>query len=178
MLRTLPMTLWTDVHQVFRHVRGHGLRNTLLWLKSRDAPVTFQFLKYGALGAFTTLIQVGLFAFFSHTFLPAHDYVSEVPLTDLVKQRNSVSSNLLAFPFAVAFNYFANVHFVFTPGRHSRGNERLLFLGISFLTFVAGLLSGPLLISRGLDPWIAQAGLVVSSAILNFLCRKYYVFLK
>lgn len=148
------------------------------WLKSREAPVTFQFLKYAILGVLTTLVQHGLFTWFSHTWFPAHDYLVEGGIPGLVKEKNAVLSNLLAFPVAVIFNDAANVLFVFTPGRHSRLREFGLFIGISFGTFAAGLLSGPILISRGLDPWIAQAALVITSALLNFVCRKFLVFLR
>ncbi len=178
MIHRIPKELWSDTARVLAHARESGLWATLLWLKSRDAPVTFQFLKYGALGAFTTVIQVGLFTALSHTWFPAHDYLVDGGIPDALQQRNAVLSNLIAFPFAAAFNYVANVLFVFTPGRHSRGREFSLFMGISFVTFAVGLLAGPLLISRGLDPWIAQAGLVVTSALLNFVCRKFLVFLR
>lgn len=160
------------------YLRQHGIRATLLWLRSREVPVSFQFIKYAALGLITTFVQVGLFTWFSHSFFPAHDYLVEGGIDPALKQRHAVFSNLLAFPFAVLFNYVANVFFVFTPGRHSRSRELLLFVGVSFLTFAAGLFSGPGLISRGLDPWIAQGVLVVMSALLNFVCRKYFVFLR
>jgi putative flippase GtrA len=178
MLLRIPRELWSDTTRVLAHARDHGLRDTFLWLKSRDAPVTFQFLKYGALGAITTVIQVGLFSLLSHSWFPAHDYLVAGGIPDVLKQRNAVLSNLIAFPFAAVFNYAANVLFVFTPGRHSRRRELALFMGISFATFAAGLVSGPLLISRGLDPWIAQGALVVTSALLNFVCRKFLVFLR
>ncbi len=167
-----------DFTIVWRSVREHGPGRTLRWLGSREAPVTFQFLKYAALGGFTTLVHVTCFTGFSHTLFPAHDYLVEGGLADSLKERNAILSNLLAFPIAMVFNYFVNVRLVFTSGRHSRGKEFGLFALISFLAFGVGLLCGPALISRGLDPWIAQGGLVVTSALLNFVCRKYLVFLR
>lgn len=167
-----------DLRLVWEHVRTEGPRRTFLWLKSREAPVTFQFLKYGMLGALTTIVQVGLFTGFSHTIFPAHDYLVSGGIDDAVKGTNAIRSNLLAFPIAMIFNYFVNVMLVFTPGRHSRWREFLLFALVSSLSFGAGLLCGPALISRGLDPWIAQGFLVVSSALINFVCRKYLIFLR
>ncbi|MCB1207308.1 MAG: GtrA family protein [Verrucomicrobiae bacterium] len=178
MLLRLQKGLRTDLGRAWSYFRLHGIRETLAWLKSREAPVTFQFLKYAVLGVFTTLIQLGLFTWLSHTWFPAHDYLVDGGIPDLIKEKNAVFSNLLAFPVAAIFNYAANLIFVFTPGRHSRRREFGLFMGISFATFAAGLLSGPLLISRGLDPWIAQAALVFTSALLNFVCRKFIVFLR
>ncbi len=178
MLAKLQQGFRNDFADFWWHVRTKGLRETILWLKSREAPVTFQFLKYAALGVFTTLVQLLFFTWFSHSLFPAHDYLDGGALPDALKERNAILSNLLAFPLAMVFNYFVNVIFVFTPGRHSRWREFGLFALISSLTFGVGLLCGPALISRGLDPWIAQGGLVVSSALLNFICRKYLVFLK
>lgn len=178
MLLRFQKGLRTDLAQVWKFFQDHGLRETLLWLKSREAPVTFQFIKYAALGVITTLVQVGLFTWFSHTLFPAHDYLGDAPIPHALKERNAILSNLLAFPVAMVFNYFVNVCLVFTPGRHSRAKEFGLFALISFLAFGVGLLCGPALISRGLDPWIAQGGLVVGSALVNFVCRKYLVFLR
>jgi putative flippase GtrA len=178
MLFRLIAGLGADLAQARERLRDRGPRDTLLWLRSREAPVTFQFAKYAALGVITTLVQVGAFTWFSHTLFPAHDYLVEGGITPAIKERHAIFSNLLAFPFAVLFNYVANVWFVFTPGRHSRSRELALFVGISFATFAVGLLSGPALISRGLDPWIAQGVLIVTSALLNFVCRKFFVFLR
>jgi putative flippase GtrA len=178
MLFRLIAGLGADLALARERLRDRGPRDTLLWLRSREAPVTFQFAKYAALGVITTLVQVGAFTWFSHTLFPAHDYLVEGGITPAIKERHAIFSNLLAFPFAVLFNYVANVWFVFTPGRHSRSRELALFVGISFATFAVGLLSGPALISRGLDPWIAQGVLIVTSALLNFVCRKFFVFLR
>lgn len=178
MLSRLLRGLRADLLLAREHLRDRGPRDTLRWLKSREVPVTFQFAKYAALGVITTLVHLGAFTGFSHTLFPAHDYLVEGGITPALKERNAILSNLLAFPFAVLFNYVANVFFVFTPGRHSRSRELLLFIGISFATFAAGLLSGPALISRGLDPWFAQGVLVVTSALLNFVCRKFFVFMR
>ncbi len=178
MLFRLIGGLGADLALARERLRDRGPRDTLLWLRSREAPVTFQFAKYAALGIITTLVQVGAFTWFSHTLFPAHDYLVEGGITPAIKERHAIFSNLLAFPFAVLFNYVANVCFVFTPGRHSRSRELALFVGISFATFAVGLLSGPALISRGLDPWIAQGVLIVTSALLNFVCRKFFVFLR
>lgn len=178
MLAGLHRGIREDLILLWENVRTKGLRETLIWLKSKDAPVTFQFMKYAALGVFTTLIQVGLFTWFSHGLFPAHDYLAGGAIPDALKERNAIYSNLLAFPFAMVFNYAANVLFVFTSGRHSRWKEFALFALIASLAFGGGLLCGPALISHGLDPWIAQGGLVVGSALVNFVCRKYLVFLK
>jgi putative flippase GtrA len=137
-----------------------------------------QFVKYVAFGAVTTFVHLGIFAWLSHTWFPAHDYLAPGGLPDELKQRHALISNLFAFPPAATVNYFFNIAFVFTTGRHSRLREFALFILVSLLSFAAGLFCGPFLISRGLDPWLAQGGLMVSSALVNFLCRKFLVFLR
>lgn len=178
MVLRLSKSVLDDISRCREHLRENGWRETWQWLQSRDAPTTFQFSKYVLFGGITTAVHLGLFTLFSHTLLPAHDYLAEGGIADSLKERNAIFSNLLAFPIAAVVNYFWNVKFVFTSGRHSRGKEFLFFLGISFLSFSAGLFSGPFLISRGLNPWIAQAGLMVTSALVNFVCRKFLIFLR
>lgn len=170
--------LLSDFVSIHRHWRQHGTRPTLAWLGSLGSPVSLQFFKYIIFGGVTTLVHLGIFASLSHTVFPAHDYLFEGGLADTLKQRNSLISNLIAFPIAAVVNYFFNIAFIFTTGRHPRRREFALFLAVSTASFAVGLLSGPFLISRGLDPWIAQGGLIVGSALVNFLCRKFLVFLK
>lgn len=178
MIRRLAHCISQDLAMVRHHWKEHGLHPTLALLRSRDAPVTFQFSKYVIFGGVTTIVHLGLFIFFSHTIFPAHDYLVEGGVPVDVQERNAIVSNLLAFPIAAAVNYLFNVKFVFTSGRHSRVREIFLFIGISFLSFAVGLVSGPFFISRGLNTWLAQASLMITSALVNFACRKFIVFLR
>lgn len=167
-----------DLSSALQHWKTKGLRSTLSWLHSQEAPVTFQFAKYIVYGGLTTVVHLGLFAWISHQYFPAHDYLVEGGIPDELKEKNAIISNLIAFPVAAAVNYLFNVRFVFTSGRHSRGKEFALFIGIGFLSFAVGLFSGPFLISRGLNPWFAQISLMISSALVNFVCRKFLIFLR
>jgi putative flippase GtrA len=178
MIFRLGKGIRNDLSLLLTHARENRMRDTIVYLCSPDAPATFQFAKYAFFGAVSTLLHLGLFTLFSHTFLPAHDYLKEGGIPDALQERNAILSNLLAFPVAALANYLWNVKFVFTSGRHSRGKEVLLFLGISFLSFALGLFSGPFLISGGLNPWVAQAGMMITSAMVNFICRKFLIFLR
>lgn len=178
MIVRLGKGIRSDLLLVLEHLRESGMKATLHWLQSPEAPVTLQFAKYVVLGGVTTFVHLGLFTWFSHTFLPSHDYLVEGGMDDALQERNAIYSNLIAFPIAAVVNYILNIKFVFTSGRHSRWVEFGLFVGISFVSFSVGLFSGPFLISRGLNPWIAQAGLVISSALVNFICRKFLIFLR
>ncbi|MAS92947.1 MAG: hypothetical protein CMO55_07085 [Verrucomicrobiales bacterium] len=178
MIVRITKGIFSDIKSVLQHFKSEGFRSTLAWLHSKEAPVTFQFAKYGLCGVATTVLHLGIFTLLSHTVFPAHDYLAEGGLADSLKERNAILSNLIAFPLSNIFAYYLNTWFVFTPGRHSWWREFLLFTIISFVSFGAGLLSGPILISRGLNPWFAQVALMVTSAIVNFVCRKFLVFLK
>ncbi|MDF1859074.1 MAG: GtrA family protein [Verrucomicrobiales bacterium] len=178
MILPLVKGLSKDLSQARQHWREHGFQSLIAWLNSRDAPLTFQFSKYVVFGALTTIVHLALFTGFSHSFLPAHDYLMEGGMSNELQERNAILSNLLAFPIAVIVNYFFNVKFVFTSGRHSRIREFILFVSVSFLSFSIGLFSGPFFISQGLNPWFAQAGLTITSALVNFICRKFLIFLK
>ena len=168
----------SDLAAILDHLKENGMRETVAWLRSTDAPVTAQFGKYALSGVASTVIQIGLFTWLSHTWFPAHDYLVEGGLPDELKERNAIISNLIAFPFSNLSAYLLNVWFVFTPGRHNKWLEFLLFTLISFVSFGSGLFGGPLLISRGLNPWIAQFGFMITSALVNFVCRKFLVFAK
>ncbi|MDF1824257.1 MAG: GtrA family protein [Verrucomicrobiales bacterium] len=128
------------------------------------------------MGLGSTVVHLTVFALISHYVFPAHGYLNIEGLDAATREKHAIWSNLIAFPFSNFFAYFTNAKFVFTKGRHSTFREVFLFTAISFLSFIAGLLSGPVLISRGLDPWIAQFGFMISSALVNFVSRKFFVF--
>jgi putative flippase GtrA len=178
MIPRLRHHLVSDFVRVRQHWRAHGTRTTLAWLGSLDSPVSVQFLKYVVFGGIASIVHLGIFAGLSHTVFPAHDYLAVGELAGALKQRNAIISNLFAFPVAASVNYLFNIAFIFTAGRHSRIREFTLFFVVSLASLAAGLLCGPFLISHGLNPWIAQGGLMVSSTLVNFLCRKFFVFLR
>ena len=91
-------------------------------------------------------------------------------------------NNSIAFVFSAVVAYLLNVKFVFTPGRHEKHKEILLFVVISGISFFPALFSIPA-IFRALDfdrniEHFANLGFVVTSALVNFVCRKFIVFKK
>jgi len=151
------------------------------WLYSRDTPVFVQFAKYGAVGVVSTVILFAIAMTLSFTVFPAMDgmVVDGLPITDQLRERNLIISNLIAFPIANTFTYFMNVRLVFTPGRHSPWVEFGLFTAVSLVSFLAGLIGGPKLIGWfGVPSITAQVSLMVTSALVNYLCRKFLIFAK
>ena len=157
-------------------------RETLTrWILTRDAPVFVQFAKYGACGAISTVILFAIAMTLSATVIPAFEGMTwkGEPITDEVRANHHFLNNLIAWPFANLAAYLLNIWLVFTPGRHSRWVEFGLFTAISALSFGAGLLAGPLLISWfGIPTVVAQFSLMFTSALVNYVCRKFLVFEK
>ncbi|MEM7699077.1 MAG: GtrA family protein [Verrucomicrobiota bacterium] len=89
---------------------------------------------------------------------------------------NLIKANLAAFFFGNVFAYLMNAWLVFTPGRHSRLREFAIFTAIALLSFSLGLFGGPFFFGEGSSVVLAQAGFTVTSAVVNFLCRKFLVF--
>ena len=151
------------------------------WLQTHDAPVLVQFVKYGLCGVVSTLILLVVAMGLSMTVIPAMDWsvIDGEPISDATRQRNLIINNLIAFPIANLAAYLLNIRLVFVPGRHSKGVEFGIFTAIAAVGFIAGLLGGPFLIKRyGIPSIVAQFLLMVTSALVNFVCRKFLVFVK
>lgn len=178
-----PMLIWStvsrDLEILWNHLMDDGWTGFVPWMHSRDAPATVQFIKYGISGVVATLFQLGIAVVLGSTLFPTFEGLVGESIPDLLRERNLKIANLLAFPFANMVAYYVNVLWVFTPGRHSRWREFWLFTGVSALSFGAGLFGGPKLIGWfGVPSGVAQAGFIVTSALVNFVCRKFLVFSK
>ena len=105
-----------------------------------------------------------------------------------VERRNhSFINNTIAFLVATVVVYFLNIKFVFTSGRHSRQKEVFLFVAVSGISYVAGIIAVDLVfrylsdmqalasITRYLSV-IANLGFAVTSALVNYVCRKFIIF--
>jgi putative flippase GtrA len=99
-----------------------------------------------------------------------------------VREKHSLINNSLAFLFAGALAYALNVMFVFTPGRHSKWMEITLFVLVSLVSYVGGIAAVKLVFNVfGEGPLlsiIANFGFAVTSAMVNFVCRKFIIFAK
>ena len=162
------------IGEALQFFRENSWRNILVRLNTRDTHPFIQFIKYGICGVgsltITTLIFVALSKWGA---FPALD----ISLPNEVRALNSTYNNLIAFFFGNIFAYVTNSLWVFTPGRHHRVLEFIYFSAVSTTGFTIGLLSGPLLIKMyGISTFFAQLLLIVSSTLVNFVCRKFFVF--
>lgn len=154
-------------------VRNNDWRTILAHVNSRDAHPLLQFIKYGicGLGAFITH-QVIWFPLSMWVFPSFGE-----GLSDTTRAINTTISNSIAVVFSTTLAYLTNIKWVFTPGRHSRFVEVVSFFGIGAISFSGGLLAGPWLIKMyGISTALSQVSMAVTSVLINFVCRKFFIF--
>jgi putative flippase GtrA len=155
-------------------LREHDLKTVVAAVFSRDAHPLLQFAKYGFCGVAALVTHNSAVYLIGHWWVP---FGTGSGLSDAARSNNQILANLLAFPLGNAVAYTGNALWVFTGGRHSRVKEFTLFTVVSLIAFVAGLLGGPWLIRyTGISHHLAQGGFVVTSALVNFVVRKFFVF--
>lgn len=108
---------------------------------------------------------------------------------DIERKRHSFINNTIAFALSTVVAYILNVSFVFTSGRHSKQKEIFLFVAVSLVSYVGGMVAVELVfsylgniealasITRFLSV-IANLGFAFTSAMVNYVCRKFIIFQK
>ncbi|NCG28085.1 MAG: hypothetical protein GWP42_11150 [Verrucomicrobiales bacterium] len=152
-----------------------GLKNCL---SNKNSPILIQIIKYGFCGVLTTIIHVILVYTLGSTINPA---IGEHISKDL-KESRTIINNVFAFMLSNTIAFKLNVNFVFNSGRHSKTKEIILFFIVSGISFFSGLMSIPLVFdlidsNKGIEH-LANGAFIISSALMNFICRKYIIFAK
>lgn len=167
--------MMSKIGEALLFFRENDWRSILARLNTRDTHPFIQFIKYTICGVGSLTITTAIFYALSRWGMFPALVSSGVP--DEVRALNSTYNNLIAFFFGNIFAYVTNSLWVFTPGRHHRVLEFIYFSAVSTTGFTIGLLSGPLLIRMyGISTLSAQLLLIVSSTLVNFICRKFFVF--
>lgn len=141
-------------------------------LSGKDGPVWAQFFKYALCGGLSTFILLGVVTSF-HVFAP--EYLSDELSTELRQEHMRVAL-FTAFVPANLFAYFANRWLVFQTGRYGFWAEIAVFTGISLVSFMGGEIGKIYVIECGFPNWMAAGAFAVSSALVNFVARKFLVF--
>ncbi len=163
----------------FQFVRQNDLPTVWSEFSKRDTHPLLQFVKYGLCGGLALITQLIVFYGLAYTVFPAIEgmIVEGQLISNDLRAKNATICNSFGFFFANLVAYFTNVLWVFQSGRHNRAVEFGLFTVVALIGFVAGLAGGPLLIKVfGISTHIAQLLFVVTSVIVNFLCRKFLIF--
>ncbi len=192
--------LTKQFRDIFHHYREHGIRETLRWFHGKDAPVIVQFAKYGIAGAIATVASQGTWLLLCFTVYPAFSAeeiqqyreifakvgfvlspleIEQLNLGHDARALNSTYANIWGWVFGNFVAYIVNAIWVFQGGRHNRWLEFLYFTIISGIATIAGLAMGPLLIKLFKIPTgLSQLSLLITAVLVNYLCRKYFVFAK
>jgi putative flippase GtrA len=165
---------------------GHQMRSFLRQFKGRQHTPLVQFIKYAIAGGIATAVHISLFYFCAVKLLPAlnqgdalagllHLHVREV--SNVIRARNSVIDNVIAFIFSNLTAYLINVAWVFESGRHHRVLEIGFFYLVSGISVVIGSALMGVLIGRfGIMTTVAFGANVLASLMINFVLRKYVIF--
>jgi putative flippase GtrA len=160
-------------------LRTNDLKTILSRVRERRVPGLIQFAVYGLCGGLATVFFLGIVIVLSKTVIPAYEgmMVDGQPITDALRAKNLLINNTIAFLVANVVAYVTNILFVFKGGRHHPVLEFLYFTLISGIAFVISQAAGPWLVNRfGVPTNLAILSNVLTSMLLNFMCRKFFVF--
>jgi putative flippase GtrA len=141
-------------------------------LKMKEGPLWAQFFKYGLCGVLSTFVLVlvvGMFQFYAPEFMS-----DQLPVEQ--RQVNLRIALFSAFVPANLFAYFTNRWLVFTPGKYGFWSEIGIFTLISIISFIGGEVGKIWMVNFGFANWVAAGAFAVSSALVNFVARKFLVF--
>lgn len=151
-----------------------------------QAKTLIQFVKYAIAGGIATATHVFLFHLCAWKVLPALQErdlgvrLFKLPAADLddaTRSRNSMIDNFLAFLVANFVAYLINVLWVFEGGRHGALIEIALFYAVSGLSMGLGTgLMGFLIRRFGMLTTYAFGANLVTSLLINFAARKFFIF--
>jgi putative flippase GtrA len=146
----------------------------------------FQFVKYGISGGLATMVHIFFFHLAAWKLFPSlqeNDFViaalgvSVAQVDVATRTINSMLSNIVAFVFSNLTAYIINIHWVFESGRHKKIVEIGLFYLVSGMSIAIGTgIMGFLIRYYGMQTTYAFTANLVSSAMINFAVRKYFIF--
>lgn len=152
----------------------------------RKAGPLAQFIRYGICGVIASFVDVGIFYALAIWVIPAlgpDDPVAQlcnlnVPALIIeVRARHFVWDKIISFLFANFAAYILNVIWVFERGRHHWFWEIFYFYAVSSISVGIGVALGWILIQyfefSTTVSFITQA---VSTLLINFACRKFFIF--
>ncbi|MBN1269996.1 MAG: GtrA family protein [Kiritimatiellae bacterium] len=162
------------------------MKDILSQFTSRKAHPAIQFIKYGIAGGVATAVDMALFFLLAWLAFPAlrqdewlvRLFDLSLPILDeAVRSRNFVIDKTITFVFSNLTAYLLNIMWVFEPGRHSRHKEIVLFYLVSITSYVIGTALGwAMILYLHTSTTVAYLANMVASVMINYVCRKYFVF--
>jgi putative flippase GtrA len=170
LLRALP----GSAADGWRFFRTNGVAASFTAFSSRDAHPVLQFVKYGICGAGALVLHTTVFS-----LLGQHLFPMGQELAPSLRAEHSMINNGIAFLFSNTLVYWLNTQWVFTPGRHSKWLEFITFTLVNAPGAIAGTAIMAYLLNNLHWPTpLAFAGFVLPNVLINFLCRKFFIFKK
>ena len=161
-----------EIKSAWEFFRREGLKTTLL---SRETPFLIQFGKYGLCGVLSVVVLLAV-VWLGRSIFPG-SFAETLP--EASRANNNTILQLVAFIPSNITAYLLNRWLVFTPGKHCVSREFWLFTVISFISFSLGqVLPQWLVRDFGVANGVADLSFVISAALVNFTCRKIFVFEK
>lgn len=152
-----------------------------------DNPLLVQIIIYALAGVIATLMHIAVFHLLAWKIFPAlqtDDYLVRLsnlrikPISDSKRAYNAMKANSISFLFSTLTAYILNVKWVFEPGKHSFIVELGLFYAVAAISiFFGSILMGGLIKRFGMLTSYAFISNIVSAALINFVVRKYVIFI-
>ncbi|MES2706697.1 MAG: GtrA family protein [Verrucomicrobiota bacterium] len=162
--------------ELIRFVRENNWPTVLRLFHSREAPPVVQFLKYGVSGVGAVCVHVSVYLMLITLVWP---HLNNPSLDDWQRAKSTFLPTAIAFIFSNSFVYWLNMKWVFTPGRHSPVREFLFFTAVNLPGALTGTLAqAGLVYFLHWPKWAALAGFILPNVLINFVCRKFFIFRK
>jgi putative flippase GtrA len=161
---------------LFQFLKENDLRSILAALSRRDVHPVIQFFKYGLCGVCAFIVHGTAFYLSARYFIPGLE--QNCP-DQWERAKASLANNGIALIFSNMMAYWLNTKWVFTQGRHSLVREFLFFTLVNMPGAICGgLVSYFITAKLGWPVWCAFAGFVLPNVLVNFACRKFFIFKK
>ena len=167
--------MMTQPRGLLRFLRENDVRTILAALNQRHVHPFIQFIEYGLCGVCATVVHVTVFTLSASFVIPGN----ETNCPDAWERaKASVPNNTIALIFSNLTAYWLNTKWVFAPGRHSKVKEFSMFTLVNLPGAVCGGLISYFIFRQGWPEWVGLAGFVLPSVLVNFACRKLFIFKK
>lgn len=182
MQRLLPITLMapmpSPISSALQFIRDNDLKTVIAKLNSRDTHPAIQFLKYSLSGGVAVVVYATVYFMLLHKVWPELKHIgADASVDPWVKFVKTLPPTGIAFFFSNVVVYWLNTRWVFTPGRHHPVLEFLFFTLVNMPGVLGGAVVQGLLIAKA--GWPASAaflGFLVPNMLINFICRKFFIF--
>lgn len=165
----------SPISEVITFLQQNSLRTILQRINARDTHPLIQFIKYGICGCAALGTHILLFY-----LAVKYVYVELGPQTQMSHWDRALASfepTAIILLITNALVYWLNTKWVFTPGRHSVIKEFLLFTIVNLPGAIGGFFGQAALIHfYGWKTLHAMLGFVIPNVLINFACRKFFIF--